>query len=180
MFNAKSLALALVDHSKVEQYENFRQTHQKSHMRLFEGPEDRWIHYWRFHWRKSYFEVWATLFRYNRSHLSLVIAATSNCNFRCVYCYEGSVLRASTMSEAIQEAIVKFVESEAPHLETFTVTWYGGEPLLALDIIENLSIKFVDICKKECHCLRCNNCNKRLFAKLHGNWKTEHPSCKPI
>ena len=29
MFNAKSLALALVDHSKVEQYENFRQTHQK-------------------------------------------------------------------------------------------------------------------------------------------------------
>lgn len=37
MFNAKSLALALVDHSKVEQYENFRQTHQKSHMRLFEG-----------------------------------------------------------------------------------------------------------------------------------------------
>lgn len=73
------------------------------------------------------------------------------------------------MSEAIQEAIVKFVESEAPHLETFTVTWYGGEPLLALDIIENLSIKFVDICKKECHCLRCNNCNKRLFAKLHGN-----------
>lgn len=88
------------------------------------------------------------MFRYNRSHLSLVIAATSNCNFRCVYCYEGSVLRASTMSEAIQEAIVKFVESEAPHLETFTVTWYGGEPLLALDIIENLSIKFVDICKK--------------------------------
>lgn len=52
------------------------------------------------------------------------------------------------MSEAIQEAIVKFVESEAPHLETFTVTWYGGEPLLALDIIENLSIKFVDIYKK--------------------------------
>lgn len=153
---------------------------KKSHMRLFEGPEDRWIHYWRFHWRKSYFEVWATLFRYNRSHLSLVIAATSNCNFRCVYCYEGSVLRASTMSEAIQETIVKFVESEAPHLETFTVTWYGGKPLLALDIIENLSIKFVDICKKECHCLRCNNCNKRLFAKLHGNWKTEHPSCKPI
>lgn len=34
MFNAKSLALALVGHSKVEQYENFRQTHQKSHMRL--------------------------------------------------------------------------------------------------------------------------------------------------
>lgn len=29
MFNAKSLALALVGHSKVEQYENFRQTHQK-------------------------------------------------------------------------------------------------------------------------------------------------------
>lgn len=86
--------------------------------------------------------------RYSRSHLSLVIAATSNCNFRCVYCYERSVLRASTMSEATQEAIVKFVESEAPHLESFTVTWYGGEPLLALDIIESLSLKFIDICKK--------------------------------
>ena len=52
------------------------------------------------------------------------------------------------MSEATQEAIVKFVESEAPHLESFTVTWYGGEPLLALDIIESLSLKFIDICKK--------------------------------
>lgn len=111
------------------------------------------------------------MFRYNRSHLSLVIAATSNCNFRCVYCYEGSVLRASTMSEAIQEAIVKFVESEAPHLETFTVTWYGGEPLLALDIIENLSIKFVDIYKKECHCLRCNNCS-RLCSLCYASIKT--------
>ncbi|MZJ17645.1 4Fe-4S cluster-binding domain-containing protein, partial [Enterococcus durans] len=149
MFNAKSLALALVDCSKVEQYENYCQTHE-------EIPDEAFLNDLKTGGfliddsidEKAILKYEQLCSRYSRSHLSLVIAATSNCNFRCVYCYERSVLRASTMSEATQEAIVKFVESEAPHLESFTVTWYGGEPLLALDIIESLSLKFIDICKK--------------------------------
>lgn len=139
MFNAKSLALALVDCSKVEQYENYCQTHE-------EIPDEAFLNDLKTGGfliddsidEKAILKYEQLCSRYSRSHLSLVIAATSNCNFRCVYCYERSVLRASTMSEATQEAIVKFVESEAPHLESFTVTWYGGEPLLALDIIESL------------------------------------------
>ena len=146
MFNAKSLALALVDCSKVEQYENYCQTHE-------EIPDEAFLNDLKTGGfliddsidEKAILKYEQLCSRYSRSHLSLVIAATSNCNFRCVYCYERSVLRASTMSEATQEAIVKFVESEAPHLESFTVTWYGGEPLLALDIIESLSLKFIDI-----------------------------------
>lgn len=134
MFNAKSLALALVDCSKVEQYENYCQTHE-------EIPDEAFLNDLKTGGfliddsidEKAILKYEQLCSRYSRSHLSLVIAATSNCNFRCVYCYERSVLRASTMSEATQEAIVKFVESEAPHLESFTVTWYGGEPLLALD-----------------------------------------------
>lgn len=143
MFNAKSLALALVDRSKVEQYENYCQTHE-------EIPDEAFLNDLKTGGfliddsidEKAILKYEQLCSRYSRSHLSLVIAATSNCNFRCVYCYERSVLRASTMSEATQEAIVKFVESEAPHLESFTVTWYGGEPLLALDIIESLSKEF--------------------------------------
>lgn len=142
MFNAKSLALALVDCSKVEQYENYCQTHE-------EIPDEAFLNDLKTGGfliddsidEKAILKYEQLCSRYSRSHLSLVIAATSNCNFRCVYCYERSVLRASTMSEATQEAIVKFVESEAPHLESFTVTWYGGEPLLALDIIESHFIK---------------------------------------
>lgn len=125
MFNAKSLALALVDRSKVEQYENYCQTHE-------EIPDEAFLNDLKTGGfliddsidEKAILKYEQLCSRYSRSHLSLVIAATSNCNFRCVYCYERSVLRASTMSEATQEAIVKFVESEAPHLESFTVTWY--------------------------------------------------------
>lgn len=44
MFNAKSLALALVDCSKVEQYENYCQTHEEiPDEAFFERLENRWI-----------------------------------------------------------------------------------------------------------------------------------------
>ena len=86
--------------------------------------------------------------RYDNTRMGLVIAPTSNCNFRCVYCYERKVLRTSMMTEETQDAIIDAVKAAANHLEMLSVTWYGGEPLLAVDIIERLSKKFLEICEE--------------------------------
>lgn len=86
--------------------------------------------------------------RYATNVLTLTIAPTSDCNFRCVYCYQKSVLSCEYMSESIQNAVVNLLNSMKSHLQAFSVTWYGGEPLLALPIIQELSTEFMRICNE--------------------------------
>lgn len=84
--------------------------------------------------------------RFNSSSFGMTLAPTSDCNFRCIYCYERDVLRPSYMKKDVQDAIVQELESRAQNIRSFSVSWYGGEPLLALDIIRELSNRFIQIC----------------------------------
>lgn len=84
--------------------------------------------------------------RFNSSSFGMTLAPTSDCNLRCIYCYERDVLRPSYMKKDVQDAIVQELESRAQNIRSFSVSWYGGEPLLALDIIRELSNRFIQIC----------------------------------
>lgn len=84
--------------------------------------------------------------RFQTSSFGLTIAPTSDCNFRCVYCYEKDQLRPSYMSDEVMEKVVDLLRARAGAIKTFSVTWYGGEPLLALNVIEKLSEQFINIC----------------------------------
>lgn len=84
--------------------------------------------------------------KFNTSALSLTIAPTSDCNFRCIYCYEKDAINSCNMNEETQNSIVKMLEKSANNLSSFSVAWYGGEPLLAIDTIRKLSEKFIKIC----------------------------------
>lgn len=86
--------------------------------------------------------------RFDNSSFGLTLAPTSDCNFRCVYCYESQVIRHSYMNTEVQDAVVKLLENRAGSIRNFSVTWYGGEPLLALPIIYQLSKRFIEICEK--------------------------------
>lgn len=86
--------------------------------------------------------------RYSSNHLGITIAPTLQCNLRCIYCYEKENLKNSYMSEETQKELVALVEKQAKYLDALDVTWYGGEPLLAFDIIVSLTNKFLDICKR--------------------------------
>ncbi len=88
--------------------------------------------------------------RYNANHLTLTIAPTMNCNFRCVYCYETKNLAqtSSMMSEDVQRAIVELARKKARSIEALHIVWYGGEPLLALDIIESLSTQLIQVAEE--------------------------------
>lgn len=80
------------------------------------------------------------------SMLRLIILPTEQCNYRCKYCYE-SFKRGKMLPET-QEAIIKFVQKNIQRFSGIRLSWFGGEPLLAMDIIESMSIRLMEICKK--------------------------------
>ncbi|MBQ6462850.1 MAG: radical SAM protein [Pseudobutyrivibrio sp.] len=86
--------------------------------------------------------------RFNHSKLTMTIAPTMDCNFRCAYCYEKNRYENVQMTEEIIEAIIEFVKSKVKNLSLVTVAWYGGEPLMAINIIQTLSKQLIEVCEK--------------------------------
>ena len=71
------------------------------------------------------------------SSCELIILPTEKCNFRCTYCYEDFAI--GKMKIETVEAIKKFISARAPSLKFLTLSWFGGEPLLARDVIINIA-----------------------------------------
>ena len=71
--------------------------------------------------------------------IGLTICPTMGCNFDCPYCFEGH--HAGKMSAEVQDDVVALAQRmmEASGVKDISVTWFGGEPLLAPDVIESLS-----------------------------------------
>lgn len=86
--------------------------------------------------------------RFNTDTLALTIAPTSDCNFRCTYCYEKDSFKFPPMQKNVQDAIMRFVQEKIETINRFSITWYGGEPLLCFDIIERMSKSFKEMCQK--------------------------------
>jgi uncharacterized protein len=74
----------------------------------------------------------------------LILLPTEKCNFRCEYCYEDFEL--GKMSESIQLAIERFVERRIDGLDQLTFSWFGGEPLVAKDVVLRLSAYAKKLC----------------------------------
>ena len=84
----------------------------------------------------------------NADTLSLGIAPTLDCQFACRYCFEKR--RHGIMDERVQELVVDFVRKsfEKHHHKALRIHWYGGEPLLGMNVIESLSQSFKKISKE--------------------------------
>src|SRR4029453_5380413 len=82
------------------------------------------------------------------SQFLLTILPTFGCNLGCDYCFVGK--KSGKMSRERQDRIIEFVtERFASHsIPSMNVDWFGGEPLLALDVIEYLSKSFLHLCKR--------------------------------
>lgn len=81
--------------------------------------------------------------RYSKDSLKLTIAPTMDCNFNCFYCYEKgrNLENNDSMSYEIQEKLIKFIKERSVDIKMLDIVWYGGEPLLEFEIIENMSKK---------------------------------------
>lgn len=69
--------------------------------------------------------------------LHLILMPTEACNFRCTYCYESFAL--ARMQPAVVAGVLALLERRACELDSLSISWFGGEPLLALDVIEEIS-----------------------------------------
>ncbi len=80
--------------------------------------------------------------QYSTDNLYLTVAPTTNCNFKCPYCYE-QIEKGQNMSLEIEEALLTFIQRFQP-LSRLNIFWYGGEPLLKFDTITRITEKILD------------------------------------
>lgn len=72
--------------------------------------------------------------------LGLIIMPTEQCCCRCDYCYEDFLI--GKMKDSTQHSIINFISKRAPNLDVLNIEWFGGEPLMAKDVIYSLSEEF--------------------------------------
>ncbi len=155
IYNALSGGFAKVDShalnvlKKIEKGEN-SETHDSEVSLVIENLEKG-----RFIWQDdsdecAYLKVLTTMHRFGSRSLGLTIAPTLECNFACTYCYEEH--ENVRMNAEIVGAVKKFLESELKQVNGLGITWFGGEPLIALDIMKDISHTIFRVQKeKELH-----------------------------
>ena len=81
--------------------------------------------------------------------VSLTICPTMGCNFDCPYCFEDHYPRK--MSAEVQDDVVALATRmlDTSRAKELSVTWFGGEPLLAPDIIESLSTRLMALAEEK-------------------------------
>ena len=80
--------------------------------------------------------------------VGLTICPTMGCNFNCPYCFEDH--GRGKMSPEVQDDVVALAERmlDTSGSKNVGVTWFGGEPLLAPDIIESLSERLMALAEQ--------------------------------
>lgn len=77
----------------------------------------------------------------NSKTLSITILPTTSCNLRCTYCFE--TIRNINMSDEVIDQMILFLKGyiEENKYEHIFVTWFGGEPLLNIELNKKIYTK---------------------------------------
>lgn len=82
--------------------------------------------------------------------IRFTIAPTMHCNFNCYYCYESKATHKKAMSKKIIDELINFIDSSlTDQVKFFNISWYGGEPLLEMRTIKEISKRVIDLCHKK-------------------------------
>ncbi|WP_406865165.1 radical SAM protein [Streptomyces sp. HUAS MG47] len=74
--------------------------------------------------------------------LHLIILPTEQCNFRCTYCYED--FSVGRMGPETVQGVKRLLDRRIDGLRQLNVSWFGGEPLLARSVVEEVSSHVVE------------------------------------
>ncbi len=83
-------------------------------------------------WDLSY-----ALQQYRPDVLQLTLLASEDCNFRCIYCSQQ--YKRGTMLPAVRAGLKALVAKRIKQLGSLAISWFGGEPLLGYEAIEELA-----------------------------------------
>ena len=80
--------------------------------------------------------------------VGITICPTLACNFECPYCF--ATRGQGKMSTQVQDEVVSLAERmlDASRAKKLTITWFGGEPLMATDVIESLSARLISVAEE--------------------------------
>lgn len=87
----------------------------------------------------------------NPKRIFFTIAPGLGCNYKCEYCFENERTSFRKMSPETQEALFKYVCARIDankNLQRISITWFGGEPLLYMDIIYPFSKRIIRYCEE--------------------------------
>ena len=87
--------------------------------------------------------------QYNIQSLVITVAPTMNCNFSCPYCFEKREI--NLMNKEVQDSLIKYIYKKIKlnKIKKLVITWYGGEPLMAKDIIQIQETMEVNLRKRQ-------------------------------
>ncbi|AEX85907.1 radical SAM additional 4Fe4S-binding domain protein [Marinitoga piezophila KA3] len=97
-------------------------------------------------------------FQFSNEYFHLTITMTTNCNFNCKYCYQSQAKEISQKPFQINnikkqtiDSIIMLVKEKIKEKKPkiFSVTFWGGEPLLEKNKILKISKNIKNICEKE-------------------------------
>ncbi|MBR3160612.1 MAG: radical SAM protein [Atopobiaceae bacterium] len=80
--------------------------------------------------------------------VAITICPTLACNFECPYCF--ATRGRGKMTDELQDDIVALAGRmlDAAHASKLTITWFGGEPPMATDVIESLSSRLIRVAEE--------------------------------
>ena len=81
--------------------------------------------------------------------VNLTICPTMGCNFDCPYCFEEH--RPGKMSKKTQDEVIALADRMMTSFgaKNLRISWYGGEPLIAADVVESLSQRLMDLARSK-------------------------------
>lgn len=112
----------------------------------------------------AYIEFEENKQRFQDQSFKLIIQPTLDCNFRCTYCYEKH--QDINLDNQTAEKIIRFVDNITKKVNSLVLSWFGGEPLLEIDRIIELTDKFKAVCEK-------NNCKYSASMTTNGYLLTD-------
>lgn len=81
---------------------------------------------------------------YNTSKIkSFVLYPTTECNARCFYCFaHDDIIRGEKMTIKTADNVLNFIFRQVCEGDEVVFRWFGGEPLLAVDVIDYIISNF--------------------------------------
>jgi uncharacterized protein len=76
------------------------------------------------------------------TRLSAYVTMNLDCNLACPYCFEGTRRGKHYMSEETAGQVIEFIQQQLVGKDEFSITFYGGEPLLSNNLIQNMTSRF--------------------------------------
>ncbi|MEO0284896.1 MAG: radical SAM protein [candidate division WOR-3 bacterium] len=125
--------------------------------------------------RETFLKNFDEIENVNKKYLGITFVPTQLCNFNCSYCFERS--KKYDMEESIFKKSIEFIKEiidSKNELENISVLFFGGEPLIKLDMV----LKFGEVIKNISKEKKLNFSSSIITNGYYLNYDTAKALCE--